>query len=284
MKNRIIKIDSIEDIDTTRASVYDLSNRYIDKKGNMYGLRYNRMSRKVEIVKLMRSSANEAHVYEAQVVQQQKTDSETSAGDDAFADEETEYIEEYEEYFDPGGLIRSTLHLMEAHRDRLTGIIMNIKNSNVFPKENKTESIELENVFRNLEIDGIQQFEKVENYEKELTNYPRSLTYYQAKIDNEGRRIIEYLGNDDERIMRFVHYYEMYNAITALYRNLRIILTQLIEFTGNRDVESMKSLSNFEKQAYEHANVSLDNTMREIEEVLESMEPLDEFLREPSNI
>jgi len=281
MKNRIIKIETTADIDTTRASVYDLHNRYIDKNGNMYGLRYNRLDRKVEIVKIMRSSAMEAHVFEQKVVQQRINNE--NQYDDEYVDEE-ELVEDHEEYFDPAGLIRKTLHLMEAHRDRLGGIMMNIKNSNVFPKENKTDSIELENVFRNLEIDGIQQFEKVENYEKELTNYPRSLTYYQAKIDNEGRQLIEFIGGDDERTMRFVHYYEMYNAICALYRNLRTILTQLIEFTSTKDVENMKSLSNFEKQAFEDANVSLDNTMREIEEVLQSMKPLAEFLKEPSNI
>ncbi len=284
MKTRIIRINDISDIDTSRASVYDLNNRYVDPRGNMYGLRYNRLERKVEIVKLMRSTPVDAHLYEQKVAKTRIEKSRETEEEPLPEEEQKEEYEEVEEFFDPAGLIRNTLHLMDAHQSRLQGIIMNIKNSNVFPKENKTDSIELENIFRNLEIDGIQQFEKVDNYEKELTNYPRSLTYYQAKIDNEGRKIIDFLSGDDERIMQFVHYYEMHQSIVALYRNLRVILTQLIEFLDTKDVESMKSLSNFEKQAFHDANVSLDNTMIEIEEVLNSMEPLREFLQEPSNI
>ncbi len=282
MKTRIIRINDISDIDTARASVYDLHNRYVDRQGNMYGLRYNRYDRKVEIVKLMRSTTMDAHLYEQQVVKKRMTEAREIEEDNYV--EEDEFPEEAHDFFDPAGLIRNTLHLMEAHQNRLRGIIMNIKNSNVFPKENKSDSIELENIFRNLEIDGIQQFEKVDNYEKELTNYPRSLTYYQAKIDNEGRNIIEHIAGDDERVMRFVHFYEMHNSIVALYRNLRVILTQLIEFLDTKDVEGMKSLSTFEKQAFHDANVSLDNTMVEIGEVLQRMEPLGEFLKEPSNI
>ena len=42
MKNVIIRINDISDIDTSKISVYDLNNRYVDTHGTMYGLRYNK--------------------------------------------------------------------------------------------------------------------------------------------------------------------------------------------------------------------------------------------------
>jgi len=54
MKQRIIKINDISEIDTSKISVYDLNNRYIDKNGSMFSLKYNRGERKVEIIKIVR--------------------------------------------------------------------------------------------------------------------------------------------------------------------------------------------------------------------------------------
>ena len=85
------------------------------------------------------------------------------------------------------------MELARTHRERIKGIIMNIRNSNIIPKDNKTESNQMEDMFRNLEIDGIQGIDNLLNYQKELVSYPRSLTYYQAKMDDRGREIIETL-------------------------------------------------------------------------------------------
>ncbi|HXK65620.1 MAG TPA: hypothetical protein PK348_05090, partial [Spirochaetota bacterium] len=63
MKTRFIRIDDISQIDTSKISTFDLANRYIDKYGNMYGLRYNRAQKKVEIVKIMRTPKKHASYY-----------------------------------------------------------------------------------------------------------------------------------------------------------------------------------------------------------------------------
>jgi len=284
MKHKIIRIGSIAEIDTSKINVYDLNNRYIDPRGNMYGLKYDRLRKKIEIIRLVRTLTDEAPVMQHKIIQKKIDDTRNTAEEEEYEEELDEDMSmEEERIFDPLTLVNETLRLMDSHRERLKGIMMNIKNSNVFPKENKSESIELENIFRNLEIDGIQHFEKVDNYERELTSYPRSITYYQAKVDTHGRQVIEMLGGNNERILRFIHFYEMYNSITALYRNLRKILTSLIEFVAVKDVESMKTLTAFERQSFEDAAVSIDNTMREIDRILDSMVPMGEYLQDPDN-
>jgi hypothetical protein len=48
MKKRIIRVTDIAEVDTSKISVYDLNNRYVDPLGNMFGLKYNRELRRVE--------------------------------------------------------------------------------------------------------------------------------------------------------------------------------------------------------------------------------------------
>ncbi|PKL37686.1 MAG: hypothetical protein CVV44_15190 [Spirochaetae bacterium HGW-Spirochaetae-1] len=284
MKHKIIRIDSIAEIDTSKINVYDLNNRYIDPRGNIYGLKYDRLRKKIEIIRLVRTLTDEAPVMQHKIIQKKIDDTRNIVEEEDYEEElDGDMSVEEERIFDPLTLVNETLRMMDSHRERLKGIMMNIKNSNVFPKENKSESIELENIFRNMEIDGIQHFEKVDNYERELTSYPRSITYYQAKVDTHGRQVIEMLGGNNERILRFIHFYEMYNSITALYRNLRKILTTLIEFVAVKDVENMKTLTAFERQSFEDATVSIDNTMREIDRILDSMVPMGEYLQDPEN-
>ena len=282
MKSPIIRINDVSEINTSKISVYDLNNRYIDKRGNMYGLKYDRMSKKIQVIRILRTLAEEAPVIHQKIVKK-KFEEAMSPSEDEFPEDEFEEDEEDNIFFDPNSLISDILDQISSHKERLRGIMMNIKNSNIFPKENKNESVELENIFRNLDIDGIQQFEKVENYEKELTHYPRSITYYQAKIDTRGREVIEFLAGSNEKIMRFIHLYEMYNSISAVYRNLKKILLTLVEFINQKDLDTGRKLSQFEKQSFEDAQVSISNTMYEIDEIIDSLIPLNEYLKSPEN-
>jgi hypothetical protein len=137
----------------------------------MYGLKYDRLSKKIHVIRIVRTLAEEASGIQQKIIKK-KFNEAMLPPEDELPGEETEDEEKEDIFFDPGTLINEILEQISSHKERLRGIMMNIKNSNIFPKENKNESVELENIFRNMEIDGIQQFEKVENYEKELTHYP----------------------------------------------------------------------------------------------------------------
>jgi hypothetical protein len=110
----------------------------------------------------------------------------------------------------------------EIHRERLAAILMNIDISDVFARENKMEATALDDLSRHIEIDCIQQLEKLESYYRELINYPRTITYYQAKIDNEGKNIIDSMsGIKKEKIMKFIFYYEMSATIKRVYNHIK---------------------------------------------------------------
>lgn len=69
MKTDFIYIDSIDSIDTSKVSVYDLNKRFIDSNGYMYGLRYNRATRKVEPIRLLRTTSDRAHSIKSRLIE-----------------------------------------------------------------------------------------------------------------------------------------------------------------------------------------------------------------------
>jgi len=63
MKTKFIRIDDVSEIDTSKIGIFDMANRYIDKYGNMYGLRYNRDVKKIEVVKIMRTQKKTCYLF-----------------------------------------------------------------------------------------------------------------------------------------------------------------------------------------------------------------------------
>ncbi|MBN1533282.1 MAG: hypothetical protein JXA20_11510 [Spirochaetes bacterium] len=281
VKPNVIRINDIHDIDTTRISVYDLNNRYIDRLGNMYGVKYNPLTRKVEIIRIIRAVEKEVATMQQRILK--KKLSEMPPNEDRPEEPPEQEEEKSLGNFEPELFIGDCMKIIATHRSRIKGIIMNIKNSNVFPKENKHESIELENIFRNLEIDGERAFDMVDNYQKELTGYPRSISYYQAKIDNRGNQIVEAMGDDKTRIMKFIYMYEMYTSISELYHNLLDTIMQLKEKVSEKNPDDIKHIAHNDKQAFLDAKTSLTNTIDEIHDLMDKMRQLEQFVLDPGN-
>ncbi|MFW5770291.1 MAG: hypothetical protein ACOCX9_02540, partial [Spirochaetota bacterium] len=159
MKTRFIKIDDVSDIDTTQATVYDLSNRYIDTSGNMYGLNYNRETRKIEIVRLMRTSSKHARYYEQKVHERKRnwSDSTDAIVDNGLADaqqehliNDTENIEAVELEFTPEDFIDHAIENLKIHRDRIQGIMMNITNSHIVKDNDRVAMNYINDMYLNL--------------------------------------------------------------------------------------------------------------------------------------
>jgi hypothetical protein len=286
-KARIIRIDDVSDIDTTKVSIYDLNNRYVDKKGNLFGLKYNRLTKKVDIIKLMRTHYEDAPVIQQKVIQKKISESRKpldEISESSLNDFGTDLMEQDEQYYDPEVFIDDTLSLMHTHGERLKGIIKNLVNSNVFPKENKADSIELDDIFRSIEIDGIQKFDKIDTYKKELTSYPRSTTHYQSKMDKRGREIIDKLSDKTEKAMKFIYLYEMNQSIREVYAALNIFIDNLIKFMSTKDLESMKHLTSLERQAFNDAEISIQTTKDDIRKILEEIPLVEEYITNIENL
>ncbi|MBN2158674.1 MAG: hypothetical protein JW807_04710 [Spirochaetes bacterium] len=277
MKNVIIRINDIADIDTSKISVYDLNNRYIDSHGTMYGLKYNKSLRKIEVIKIVRTHEKNAASFQQKIIQKKRDQDETTAADGFASSGDGGPMAGERETYNAEAFIEKTIELMHTHRERLKGIMMNIRNSNIIPKDNKTESNQLEDIFRNIDIDGIQAFENLSNYQKELASYPRSLTYYQAKMDERGRTIIDTLAGSNRKVMRFIYLAEMLDNIRHLYKNIDQMTKQLRSFLEEKNPDEAKWASAHEKQSFKDGLVSINTTITEIEALQDDLVLLEEY-------
>ncbi len=278
MKNVIIRINDISDIDTSKISVYDLNNRYVDTHGTMFGLRYNKGARKIEVIKIVRTHEKNAASFQQKIIHKKRDQGDMpQPGDDLQLHGEDGPSEDAEGFYNPESFIEKTMEMAKTHRERLKGIMMNIRNSNVITKENKTESNQLEDIFRNIDIDGMQGIDNLVNYQKELINYPRSLTYYQAKMDDRGRAIIDTLASGNRKVIRFIYLAEMLDNITRLYRNIDRMIKALKAFFDEKNLDDAKWVSTHERQSFKDGMVSINTTINEIETLLDDLKQLEEY-------
>jgi hypothetical protein len=277
MKNVIIRINDISEIDTSKISVYDLNNRYVDAHGTMYGLKYGKSSRKIEVIKIVRTHEKNAASFQQKIIQKKRGMNETAHGDDVSFSDDGDHDESAETFYNPEAFIEKTMELAHTHRERIKGIIMNIRNSNIVTKDNKTESNQLEDIFRNLEIDGMQGVDNLINYQKELINYPRSLTYYQAKMDDRGREIIDTLASSNRKVIRFIYLAEMLDNIRRLYKSIDKMINKLKAFLDEKNMEEVKWVSPHEKQSFKDGFVSITTTIQEIQDLQDDLNKLEEY-------
>ena len=280
-KKIIIKIKDISQIDTSKVSVYDFNNRYIDPSGNIYGLKHDKINRRIEIIKLQRYGARESLIYK-QVVRNKSMDIHSEQP-------KQENIEifnntgENETLYDPEGFIEKITGYVETHKTRIMGIIKNIDNSGIFIKENKHELNEFNDLIRKLEIDGVQQLERLETYYRELTNYPRTTSYYQAKMDNAAKRLFEQVAANQDQAMRFIFFYEMSTTIRRIYSNLKKYIVQLDALTADKSFDDKPNVTKYHKQSFLDARTSIENTLADIDGILKENSELYDFVTNTDN-
>jgi hypothetical protein len=278
MKNVIIRINDISDIDTAKISVYDLNNRYVDMHGNMYGLKFNKALKRMEVIKIVRTHEKNAGSFQQKIIIKKRGMGETAANNHAQqAGITPDRSEAAEIFFNPDVFIEKSMESARVHKDRVKGIIMNIRNSNIIPKENKMESNQLEDIFRNLDIDVIQGVENLTNYQKEMINYPRSITYYQAKYDERGREIIESLSSSNKKVIRFIYLSEMLENIRTLYRNMDRIIKILKVFLEAVNIEEIRWINPYERQSFKDGMVSINTTLQEISSLQDDLKQLEDY-------
>ncbi len=276
MKNIIIRINDISDIDISKISVYDLNKRYVDNYGNMYGLKYNKEMHRAEIIKIVRTHEKNAGDYQKQIIMKKRGMGEP-VYQSAASDRGNGMSEAADTYFNPDDFIEKTMELANTHKDRVKGIIMNIRNSNIIPKENKNDNSQLEELYRNLDIDAVQGVEYLVNYQKELVSYPRSITFYQAKSDDRGRQIIETLSNGNKKVNRFIYLSEMLENFRILYKKIDKIIKNLKAFLDAINTDNIRWITPYERQSFKDAQISINTTIEEISHLQDDLKQLEDY-------
>lgn len=288
VNTQFIYIDSITAIDPSKVTVYDLNKRYIDSYGNMYGLKYNRDTKKIEIIRLVRTSTQHARMI-AQRMHQDKVkpgssrvmpiETEPAAQEQHF---ETEVLPEDKDEIIPDLYVSERFNELPHFKERLKGLIRNIASSNVNSREHREVSTVLDESIRNLEMDGIQRVDKLISLYRELTEYPRSINYYIGRIDNKGREILNAMHADDAK-MKWVLYSEMLVTSRELYGGVDRILVAMLKNLESAAENKEHKLNATERQFFNDAKVTIDNTRGEIKALFDKFTRFEEYIYNRDN-
>ncbi|HNX60924.1 MAG TPA: hypothetical protein PKK43_17620, partial [Spirochaetota bacterium] len=167
MKTQFIQIQDISEIDTAKTTVYDLNKRYIDKAGNMYGLKYNRELKKVEIIKVMRTTARNQTYFTQKMIENRKIHQhDHQEGDIPYQDDGSSPIN-HDHYrfhtdgdtdfssFDADAFKTEMFNAINVYRERLAVIVKNVANAHLVNRDQRELSIRMDDLLRNVDIDGI---------------------------------------------------------------------------------------------------------------------------------
>lgn len=304
MKTRFIYIEHISEIDPSSATIYDLNKRYIDSTGNMYGLKYNQISKKVEIVKLLRTTtkhADKVHKRMAERRLEQRKQDQLNTQDNQQQDqlqsdqnsqnnepsgeeiqaEKTSQVSS-SEIIKIDNFIEDTISLMQKHKQRIEGFIHNIGSSDVISPDDRDKTNKLDEYIRNLEIDTIQKMEKAQGYYKELTEYPRGISFYTGRLDTAAKNIVDEI-QSDEKVMKYITKYEMHESIKEIYKKTEKIMNNLKSLFNEITDEEISSLNTSNRQHFNDSVITIDNTISEIKELLNKLSEFSTYLHQPQN-
>jgi hypothetical protein len=291
MKTQFIQIDDISEIDTSKATVYDLNKRYIDRAGNMYSLRFNHATKKVEVIKVMRTTARNQTYYTQRMMQNRRSSKSQDIIDEAGAPDNPPpeegfffpaHNDENIPFFDPDRFRSDMFAALTTHKERIAGIIKNLSNARLVMREQREQSIRFDDYLRNLDIDGAQRIDKIINSYREMNEYPRSINYYIGRLDSRARSMIGAITMEDKKL-KFVMHHEMYQMLKDLFFILSRHFVSLKEFVSEIRETRYGKLTNSEKQSLSDAMVSIDNTIIELRDFSEKLKRLEEYIFNPAN-
>ncbi|MBN1500298.1 MAG: hypothetical protein JW982_09085 [Spirochaetes bacterium] len=293
MSTRFIYVESINEIDPSKATVYDLNKRYIDGYGNMYGLRYNRIDKKVEVIKLLRTTSIHADKVEKRMIEQRKMEyllekrknQDSGRSEDSYSENEYDENEDYSatsKTIIPDIFIQERMDQLKTHKQRLEGLFHNFKDSNIINRDDRNLTNKVDELFRNLEIDCISKIDKSESTYRELTEYPRGISYYLAKFDKKAKQIVDSLYSDEKK-MNYIIYFELFTMYREIYKNMEQLLLNIGNFLDEFSQEYIAKLSTSDKQHFSDTRTTITNTMHEVREIFEVLNRFELYLLDSRN-
>ncbi|RHX82020.1 LIC_10450 family protein [Leptospira yasudae] len=356
-KSEYIVVDSISSVDPNALSLDKMNQKFIDKQGNRFALRFNRNTRRAEFVRITLESPNEAqkhkhvphptaaahhpqrqsvtkpiHPPEVKKLSLQeimaKTQQQTSVkipkpneSGPAINEAAVQKSIFQEPAWDPHkakdtsnlDLGRMDLNIMEHPvpsssyrdsgdsslrmeygsnssigdsngiekriseltkiKDRIHSVLNNLQNSKIFeitgdPSENKNI---IGNLNREFDIEFFQKLDKIVNYHKELTTYPRSVNYYTAKYESSRKQILQSKSLDSEKL-KLVTLWEMQEMMLSLVQKLKKMVLNTLNVLNTKNDNHIKQLPYNQQQMFRDSRTALLYCSEDISSLLISLE------------
>ncbi|WP_061224455.1 LIC_10450 family protein [Leptospira weilii] len=342
-----IEIDSISSVDPNALSLGQLSQKFIDKQGNRFALRFNRNTRRAEFVRITLESPNEAQKHkhvphpthsrqsvkpisvqkisslqeimtktqEQSSVKIPKSSSDsvqtTNEGgvqknvfqkptQDRHKSQESSGLDlekmdlnilespapkqdlgesflkmEYDSVpsFIEVDVIEKKISELAKIKERIHSVLNNLQNSKIFeitgdPSENKNI---VGNLNREFDIEFFQKLDRILNYHKELTTYPRSVNYYTAKYESSRKQILQSKNTDSEKL-KLVTLWEMQELMFGLVQKLKKMVLNTLNILNMKNDNHIKQLPYNQQQMFRDSRAALLYCSEDISSLLISLE------------
>ncbi|XDD50568.1 hypothetical protein AB3N59_01805 [Leptospira sp. WS92.C1] len=359
-RTEYIVVDSISSVDPNALSLHQLDQKFIDKQGNRFGLRFNRNTHRAELVRITLESpdkgATQIHkhkptasptakkptaskpgtpspgmgkvnlheiINKAQLQQppssvkipkpqetiqnkntgaiqqsffqepawdqkskdsstfdlgrvdlniiEHSTPSSSSYRDSIDIPLKTEYGGNSS--FGEGNIIEKRISELGKIKERIHSVLNNLQNSKIFevtgdPSENKNL---IGNLNREFDLEFFQKLDKILNYHKELTTYPRSVNYYTAKYESSRKQLLQSKTLDSEKL-KLVTTWEMQEMMLSLIQKLKKMVLNTLNVLNTKNDNHIKQLPYNQQQMFRDARTALLYCSEDISSLLISLE------------
>ncbi|MCS6983780.1 MAG: hypothetical protein NZM25_01460 [Leptospiraceae bacterium] len=229
MARYYIPINSVNDIDTSKITLATINNRYIDKSGNRYATRFNKRTRKIEIVRIAlgREEALQARAqFLGKKIQHQEGESSEPKTTHPAPWKLPSWIAEYN--IQPNENVDIREYLMGLEREtekiseRIRGLISNIKNSTALDgrKEGNHDAVLELTTFYDREV--MDHLNKTQSRIMELQRFPKPVLHYLATLEKRQKAFVEKL-NVDKQKEYFKAYFISQSLLNALHGCFQLV-------------------------------------------------------------
>ncbi|MDV6234343.1 hypothetical protein CH379_001695 [Leptospira ellisii] len=170
-------------------------------------------------------------------------------------------------------LIEKRISELTKIKDRIHSVLNNLSNSKIFeitgdPSENKNI---IGNLNREFDIEFFQKLDKILNYHKELTTYPRSVNYYTAKYESSRKQILQSKTSDSEKL-KLVTLWEMQEMSLGLVQKLKKMVLNTLNVLNTKNDNHIKQLPYNQQQMFRDSRTALLYCSEDISSLLISLE------------
>ncbi|WP_039948600.1 LIC_10450 family protein [Leptospira fainei] len=340
-ESQYILVNSINQIDPNKLSLSQLGTKYMDRLGNRYAVRFNKESRKAELVRITLQKASEAlppqrpkpksgkvsppldleklstllkntkqqntEWIDALVEKAKEAKAIAPANSEGIPAREAEMVASAADLseavaktspanFDKFDLSKIDLNIMESRntavdekddtpffiepsednsgretkfiedtlagvqriKERIESVLNNIRNSKIFeatgdPSENKNI---IGNLNREYDLEFFQKLDKILNYHKELTAFPRSITYYVAKYESGRKQALQSRSGDHEKLQLVIRW-EMQEMLLSLTKKLKKMMLDTLNVLNTKNDNHLKQIAYNQQQMFKDARSAL---------------------------
>jgi hypothetical protein len=144
---------------------------------------------------------------------------------------------------DERDMIDNFMKRIEETKQRISSVLINIKSSRIFevtgdPSENQNI---IGNLTREFDVEVFQGLDEISNYLKELTSYPRAISYYTAKFEKSKKPELSKAESEKEKLHLIVRW-EMQESFTKILQKTKALTLSLLNVLNLKNENHIKQL------------------------------------------